>query len=232
MKKDIKIVDLQDILATRLWFYDFLAKSFYMEPNLKDLKTKLKTNIFEEFVDENGNTESEGVDLLKTFFNNISKLEHEEFIKIKEDYNRLFIGPGKLLAPPWESVYLSREKIIFDEHTLAVREFYQKWDVNINRVNKEPDDHIGFELEFMNILISKSIKALEANDLNLFKKTMLAQNEFLEKHILLWIEEFSNQVYNNSKEDYFKGLALFTVEYVNMDKELLVELIESVKSLN
>lgn len=229
MTDDLKTVDLKDILTTRQWFYDFLAKSFYLEPELDDIKSKLDTNIFEEFADESGNAENEGVHILKSFFNNVSKLGKEEFVKIKEDYNRLFIGPGQLLAPPWESVYLSKERIIFDEHTLAVREFYKRWDVNTNTKSKEPDDHIGFELEFMNILISKSIKALENNDINFLKESLLAQKDFLDKHILLWIDEFSSMLYKNAMEDYFKGLALFSLDYLKMDKELLEDLIEGSK---
>lgn len=231
MTDGLKTVDLKDILTTRQWFYDFLAKSFYMEPELDVLNNKLATNIFEQLADENGDSKNEGVDLLKSFFNNVSTLGKEEFVKIKEDYNRLFVGPGQLLAPPWESVYLSKERIIFDEHTLAVREFYKKWDVNTNTKNKEPDDHIGFELEFMNILIGKSIKALETNDINLLKESLFAQKDFLDKHILLWVDEFSSMIYKNAMEDYFKGLALFSLDYLKMDKELLEDLIESSKTI-
>lgn len=216
-----KELDIRDILSTRLWFYDFLGKSFYMEPEVERLKEVASLKIFDQFANE----EDEISNLLVRFFNNISDLTDKDFKKLKEEYTRLFIGPGHLPAPPWESVYLSKERIIFDEHTLAVREFFKKWGVSTKGLNKEPDDHIGFELEFMSILIDKGIKALDENNIGKFKETMEAQKEFLEAHILLWVGEFSEILTKSTKNDYFKGLGLFLPEYLKMDYELLQDLI-------
>jgi TorA maturation chaperone TorD len=33
--------------------------------------------------------------------------------KLKQDYTRLFIGPGELPAPPWESACLHNERLLF-----------------------------------------------------------------------------------------------------------------------
>lgn len=143
----------------------------------------------------------------------------------------MFVGPGHLQAPPWESVYLSEERIIFDEHTLAVREFYRDWGVNTKTINKEPDDHIGFQMEFMSILSSKAANAAGENNIGELEKTLKAQDEFLKTHTLTWIDKFSENVVLNSQTDFFKGLGLFLVEYVKMDEELLVDLIKNFQSI-
>jgi len=224
--EDIQKLEIKHIMATRQWFYDFLAKSFYTEPNIHRLKEAFQTKVFTELLNEAGES-NQGVYFLCQFLNNIEKISPLEIEELKLEYNRLFIGPNHLPAPPWESVYLSKEKIIFDEHTLAVREFYKRWNVTTKNKNKEPDDHIGFELEFMAILIGRSIKALNENNMKYFSSTIISQKEFLETHPLVWIDKFSSKLYNSTSHHFYKGLALFTPEYLRMDIELLKDIIYS-----
>lgn len=41
---------------------------------------------------------------------------------LDDAYQRLFIGPYALPAPPWGSVWLDKENVIFGESTLQLRE--------------------------------------------------------------------------------------------------------------
>lgn len=221
---NLNTIDLEDVFTTRQWFYDFLGKSFYEEPNQTRLKEAFNINIFESFKGQDDESQSEGVDLVLSSLKDIETMEEKDFKKIKEEYNRLFVGPGKLVAPPWGSVYLSEERIIFDEHTLSVRDFYKSWGISVNRKNKEPDDHIGFELEFMSIMCRKSIDAIRENDMDKLKDLLEAQKSFLQDHLLKWTDQFFQVIFKYSEENFFKGLALFTSEYLNMDKELLEDI--------
>lgn len=227
---DTESIDLKKIFLTRRWLYDFLGKSFYMEPDVHMFKKVSEVKIFEELVGDTEDT-NKGIYLLSQFFSDINNLNEMKMDELKSEYNRLFIGPGHLPAPPWESVYLSKEKIIFDEHTLAVRDFYKRWKVAPTRINKEPDDHIGFELEFMAILISKSIRALEKGNMEELKDVIKGQVEFLDKHPLVWIDEFSNKLTNSTVEPFYKGIGLFLLEYTKMDRELLEDIISNFDDL-
>ncbi len=223
-------INVKDILKTRLWFYDLLGKSFYLEPEISRLKKVCELKIFEQFIN-NEDFKNEGIGILRDFFDNISKISNEEFNSLRKEYTRLFIGPGHLPAPPWGSVYLSKERIIFDENTLEVRKFYKKWGVNTKNSNKEPDDHIGFELEFISILIDKSLSELDKNNINGFKNILTAQIDFLKSHILIWIDVFSDKLSENTEYSLFKGLALFLPEYLKMDIGLLEDLLENLENL-
>jgi TorA maturation chaperone TorD len=75
---------------------------------------------------------------------------------------------GKCWRHPWASVYLSKERLIFDENTLAVRRFYRDWKLETVHYKKEPDDHIGLELEFMAILSERTLAAYEKGDWELY----------------------------------------------------------------
>lgn len=54
--------------------------------------------LYGQLKDRSNNQVLEGVNLLKG-------LEKEDIVEAKYDFNRLFIGPSMLLAPPYESVY-------------------------------------------------------------------------------------------------------------------------------
>ncbi|MCB8816455.1 molecular chaperone TorD family protein [Desulfosporosinus shakirovi] len=67
------------------------------------------------------------------------------------EYTRLFIGPTKLPVPPWESVYVSKERLLFQESSLKVRQrqCYLNYNFLPAKYRSEADDHIALELDFM-----------------------------------------------------------------------------------
>lgn len=223
----VQEIELKDILLTRQWLYDFLGKSFYTSPDIHKLKNTSEIGFFQKLLNIEENCED--ICLLSDFISNITNISEEEIDNLNFEYNRLFIGPGHLPAPPWESVYRSREKIILDEHTLAVRKFYKKWQIVTQNKNKDPDDHIGFELEFISILIGKSIKALEDSNMEYLYSTLQGQRDFLISHLLIWVDEFSKKLAGGTEHPFYKGLALFTPKYLKMDKELLDDIVSNLK---
>ncbi|MHC4280926.1 MAG: TorD/DmsD family molecular chaperone [Planctomycetota bacterium] len=93
------------------------------------------------------------------------------------DFTSLFVGPFKLLAPPYGSVYLEHNKFMGDS-TIDVGKFYEDEDLDI--VIKDAPDHIAMELEFMYYLSRKHFCILIWPDgfRNLLKmyKSTLRQN--------------------------------------------------------
>src|SRR5512141_200255 len=47
------------------------------------------------------------------------------FDDLRADYTRLFIGPGEVQVAPWESVYFSKDNLIFPKEPLEVREWFR-----------------------------------------------------------------------------------------------------------
>lgn len=69
--------------------------------------------------------------------------------QLEGEYNRAFVGPLQLVAPPYESVYLYDDRSIFRESTLEVRRCYVEAGFVMRQKNVEPDDCLGAELEFL-----------------------------------------------------------------------------------
>lgn len=85
---------------------------------------------------------------------------------IKRDHLYLFGGVGKPLACPYESPYVNKDGLVFDAATFSVRACYSRYGFQIQAFNREPDDHLGYELAFTSLLskiISDSPHAGKAN---------------------------------------------------------------------
>ena len=134
----------------------------------------------------------------------------EQIDDLKFDYTRLFIGLESILAPPYESVYLSQDHIMFDKQTLNVRHFYEKYHLRVPKKNVQPDDHIGYELHFIALLCHRIVVEFQEGGHEGADQTILDLSNFLDRHLLLWLEAFVNRVVKQAQTDYYRGIALLT----------------------
>ncbi len=133
---------------------------------------------------------------------------------LKIDYTRLFVGPFKLLAPPYGSVYLEDNRIM-GVSTLDVRSCYESEGMDI--VIKEAPDHIAVELEFMYYLAVKQIQATKeekSQDIQLYRKK---QKSFLCSHLARWLPEFTENVQKHAHTEFYRKLASLTEIFVQKD---------------
>ena len=62
---------------------------------------------------------------------------------LPDAWQRLFLGPWALPAPPWGSVWLDRENVLFGDSTLALRQWMRDNNIVFAPGQNEPEDHIG-----------------------------------------------------------------------------------------
>jgi TorA maturation chaperone TorD len=127
---------------------------------------------------------------------------------INVDHTRLLVGIGTTPVVPWESVYFSDEHLLFQERTLDVRDWYQRFGLEIINKYHEPDDHIGLELAFMAHLATLGLTARESGDDKKFHFLLTMQREFLQKHLILWGPMWCDLMGENARTDFYRGLAL------------------------
>lgn len=58
-------------------------------------------------------------------------------------WQRLFVGPWALPSPPWGSVWLDRESVLFGDSTLALRQWMREKGIQFEMKQNEPEDHFG-----------------------------------------------------------------------------------------
>jgi TorA maturation chaperone TorD len=128
--------------------------------------------------------------------------------ELQVDYTNLFTGMRKLPVSPWESVYFSKERLVFQEQTMDVRAWYRRYGLEVLNLKKEPDDHIGLELLFVGHLAQLGLMALEASNESEYEQTLAAQGDFLAKHLFLWVPLWCQQILEYAQTDFYRGLAL------------------------
>ena len=128
----------------------------------------------------------------------------DTLIELQRDYSKLFIGPFKLLAPPYGSLYLEAEDELYGDSTFDVLDYYSKYDLHIKE--DTIPDHISLELEFLYVLQQKKIDYSEKEKFVLLEEVSRVQNQFMNDHLKLWIDEFANKLAANSQTHIYKLL--------------------------
>jgi TorA maturation chaperone TorD len=142
--------------------------------------------------------------------------ESEMLDGLIRDYRRLFIGPGHIPAPPWESVYLSIDGLVYDEQTAAVRKFYARYGLQSPKRYTEPDDHFGLEIGFLAHLCTLGLASIQADDAASLTSHLDAMRDFLRDHLLLWAPTFLKRVIEHAQTPYYRGaahLAFGSIDY-------------------
>lgn len=134
------------------------------------------------------------------------------------DHARLFIGPYKLLAPPYGSVWLE-DGILMGNSTMDVEDFYRREEVEAT--SRDVADHITAELEFMCVLIAKESNAAGAGDRDAADDYRKTQKKFLGLHLGAWIAGFADSVRQHAETEFYRTLARLTAEFVARDAEQL-----------
>ncbi len=151
-----------------------------------------------------------GLELLGRWaIENRSGISDAEFKALKRDQLHLFIGTDHVLAPVWESVFFSEKRFVFQEQTLQVRAWYSRFGLQFEKINREPDDHIGIELVFVAHLASYALRAI-AEDQNAVDDIIQAQCDFLSEHLLRWGPAWAKLVKQHAETDFYRGIGHLT----------------------
>ena len=205
-------IDWQETLTGEILMLRIIGRIIYTYPNNEErtwLQSLIDENIFAEapFAADNDDTKA-GLEFLQKWGKN--GISDEVFDKMRAEYTRLFIGLDKVIAPPWESVHLGKDRLIFQERTLDVRAWYKSFGLEAEKLHQEPDDHIGLELLFLSQLAAQGIQALNEQDNPRFEEILNAQREFLKHHLGAWALTWCGLVEKNARTDFYNGLALMT----------------------
>src|SRR5690349_17543560 len=70
----------------------------------------------------------------------------DDWSAVEFSFNRLFVGPRALLAPPYASIYLDGDNTrLMNESTMKIRQLYELVGLVSPWLNKIPDDHVALE---------------------------------------------------------------------------------------
>lgn len=110
--------------------------------------------------------------------------------RLRSDHARLFSGPGRAIAPPYESVYRTPQRQMMGEPATRARSAYEAAGVQVTGP-ADPPDRLDTELQFMALLAGMEA---EARDEESLLAALRAQADFLDGHLARWTGPFAAQV--------------------------------------
>lgn len=144
---------------------------------------------------------------------------------LQDDFRQLYIGPGRMSVPSWESVYRNEERTLFDVHTFQVREIYARHGMEFIHKNRTPEDSISTELEFMKILAGRLLQAVESEDTKGERILLEEQHAFLKQHLLAWTPQFVALNQKHAVTPFYAGLAAVLGAFLTWDRHVLEQLV-------
>ena len=124
-------------------------------------------------------------------------------VMMQEDYLSLFSGKTNPLAPPYESVYRSKNHFESDKHPAEVKEFYNSYGWASKFKGSIPDDHLGVELLFLTLMVEKY---LELDDEICNSEMRYEIRRFIDKHLLSWVPAWNQMVQKHALTLSYKGI--------------------------
>jgi len=221
---------MEVLLANRLFLYSLMHKLFGGAPDEELLNILTSDSTCEAY----GLLSEQEDDMMAHACQFLTELREDiqrpEFLdRAKNEYTVLFIGPAKLVAPPWESVYRNKQEMLFQESTLAVREFYRKFNMLPEGYPRIPDDGLALELHFMAKLSEKALNALREDRIDWLKYYLNGQNIFLSNHLLIWIPMFVERMAGATSDYLYPQMCLVLDDFLKRDKKVVEELLDNLQ---
>jgi TorA maturation chaperone TorD len=206
---------LDTILAGEVLFLNLLGRMVftYPDPNTEArnwIQFLLKQDLFTEAPLGAGRQPvQKGLELLQGWTAASQALPLEKvMLELQADNTYLFACVGNIIAPPWESVYFNKKRLVYQTQMLEVRSWYRHYGLVADKLFVEADDHIGLELIFVAYLSNQALKTKQTGDVGNYDELVAAQRQFLSEHLLLWGGLWCDQVIKYARTDYYRGIAL------------------------
>jgi DMSO reductase family type II enzyme chaperone len=139
-------------------------------------------------------------------------------LELSREYTRLFINAfPHVVAPPYGSVYMEKDGLVFGKFTSEVLRFYHETGLTLKEDLHDLPDHIAHELEFMGILTAQEAQASGSEKVKLEETQM----NFLSRFVLPWVPSFCQKLSEKSRLGFYRILADLTGEFIQLEKNYL-----------
>lgn len=173
------------------------------------------SNILKKMPVESSNP---GFTMASAYLNQINSNTPVDFESILDDHLKLFGGMGTPKAPPYESVYLSEEHLMNQRQTLEVKRTYATYGWESQLTGKVPEDHLGIELQFLNLMLEKF---MEIDDDACHREVASDIRRFTDTHLTPWLADWNRDLQKHARSGFYKGIGYLIVSCVEDIRSLV-----------
>lgn len=166
-----------------------LGRNFYERPSRRNPEIRESIELLPDMLNWPDRTKIEG------YIQGLSEINLDE---LEYQYSVLFEGQGHMTSPPWGSVYLDPNNIVFGPSTHDYRLFMEENGLSIDLGHKEPEDQFGLMLLALSKLLERSKDE--------------ASLKLLTEHMLPWAYRYLELLESNELSSFYAQLAKITKE--------------------
>ena len=148
---------------------------------------------------------------------------------LSSDYVKLFLLPGPAYVYPWESPYVGKEKLLFQESTLDVRSYYYDAGFKLQAERRSPDDHIAAMMDYLGRMSGRAFEAYADGNDEQALRVLKTQRAFLSNHVLNWIGDLAVQIAEKDERAYYAAFAVTMDAFVRFDDRFIEELVRELE---
>ncbi len=164
---------------------------------------------------------ADGIRVIEDYTRNLKAHGLEEFGRaLSVEFTRLFRGVKRVYSPPppYESVYIDGENLVWGESTAKVLEEYRRSGLDIHAKYKgEPPDHISFELDFMRFLCGKEAEAWKNEEQEGALSYLRLESSFLNEHLGRWVHIFCDRIIELDGTGFYRAVAKLTKGFIELE---------------
>ena len=222
MNAEVKEV-IGTLLSARAYIFSALHRLLCNEPTKELLDAVSSEESLAALALFEGDSEAAGK--LKAVLASCRDQDDAAVDAIRSEYTRLFLGPDKLIAPPWESCYTAKERALFQESTLAVRSWYQQYSYVPAGYPSHPDDHISLMMHFLALTTERAKACLEQDLLCGYRSLLEGQKLFEQNHLLNWMDAYCADMEDAQTRLLYPQLACMAAAFIRYDQQVIGELL-------
>ena len=214
--------ELADLCEQRAATYGLLARLFRVEVDQALLDELHATR----FPASTGSAKAnDGYRKIATY---LSNADERSVTELAVDYTRVFIGYGVdsySAAFPFESVYTSEKRLKMQDARDEVLAIYRASGLEKVESFNENEDHLAIELEFMQVMCTRTVEALRAGNEDRAASLLATQRNFLDDHINAWVPMLVEDIARLSKTEFYQGLGELAEGFLAEDGAFLEDVL-------
>jgi TorA maturation chaperone TorD len=148
-------------------------------------------------------------------------LDREDQETLLSEYARIFIGPNRLPAPPYGSVYLGPGRQVGGEATEEVARLYREEGLEVAEPVHEPPDHAALELEFAGFLLGRAARVWMDGSQDEAEYLLAKARSFEDDHLRSWLPQLAASIGGAAQTDFYRGVARSLEVYCRSEMPLL-----------
>jgi TorA maturation chaperone TorD len=231
----MQLAEASRVNATRAVVYSFLSRAFKVEIDERFLRdvAEMGPTIMILSESQTGSKLKEAGRLLVEFAKQSKDLEGEKkedlLTDLAAEYASLFLNMGPKPVHLVESVYLSRDHLLYQQSYHEIIQAYKSLGYEKEKGFREPEDHVAVEFDFMSNLCKWSSRTLDSGEIEKGITYLNLQTEFLRDHLIRWVPALCRKLEKMAASNFYKGLAYFTDGFVALDAEVPNHLAQTLK---